>query len=177
MPQPAFYYELLDPDAAYPKDCHLIDPDSSKLVSCTLLKEDPRHLYDAVFQDNYGLYGKDGKHFRPEGPIVAYDHLLRTSELRRSPMRLVVPEADYEKGKRLCYLSLTLDAPPTACYPEAITKTIPSVAERPAQPLEFYAWKKDMEQSEIHYDTDAYPRIHRVEQLRWSYQGKIIRKR
>ena len=31
-----------------------------------------------------------------------------------------------------------------------------------------------MEQSEIHYDTDTYPRIHRVEQLCWSYQGKII---
>ena len=41
MPQPAFYYELLDPDAVYPKDYHLIDPDSSKLVSCTLLKVDP----------------------------------------------------------------------------------------------------------------------------------------
>lgn len=174
MPQPVFYYELLDPDAAYPKDYHLVDLDSSKLVSCTLLKEDPRHLYDAVFQDNYGLYGKDGKHFRPEGPIVAYDHLLRASEIQRSPMRLVIPEKDYERGKKVCYLSLTVEAPATACYPEAITKTIPSIPRRPAQPLEFYAWKKDMEQSEIHYDTDTYPRIHRVEQLCWSYQGKSI---
>lgn len=77
MPQPAFYYELLDPDAVYPKDYHLIDPDSSKLVSCTLLKVDPRHLYDAVFQDNYGLYGKRSRHRSQslcDASSAGYDH-------------------------------------------------------------------------------------------------------
>lgn len=175
MPQPVFYYELLNPDAAYPKGYHLINLDPAKLVSCTLLKEDARHLYDAVFQDNYGFYGRGGKHFRPDCPIVAYDHLLRASEIGKSPMRLVIPETDYENGKRLCYVSLTFDVPATACCPEAITKIIPSVPARPAQPLEFYVWKKDMEASEIHRDTDTYPKIHRTEKLHWFYQGTHIR--